>query len=66
MLSISHTLNTEYEESKRDTFFSSDTTEHGLRMTKRPEVWYFSIFLLEKYQFLSENILSLFRILKCF
>ena len=46
--------------------FSPDTTGHGLRITKRPAVWYFSIFLLEKYQFLLESILSLLRILKCF
>ena len=29
-------------------------TGHGLRITKRPAVWYFSIFLFEKYQFLWE------------
>ena len=52
--------------SKRDTFFSSDTTGYGLPITKRLAAWYFSIFLLEKYQFLLESILSLFRILKCF
>ena len=34
--------------------FSPDTTEHGLRITKRPAVWYFSVFLFEKYQFLLE------------
>ena len=34
--------------------FSPDTTGHGLRITKRPAVWYFSIFLFEKYQFLLE------------
>ena len=44
--------------------FWSDTTGHGLRITKRPAVWHFSIFLFEKYQFLVGNILSLFRILK--
>ena len=46
--------------------FSPDTTGHGLRITKRPAVWHFSIFLFEKYQFLLENILSLFRMLKRF
>ena len=34
--------------------FSPDTTGHGLRITKRPAVWYFSIFLFKKYQFLLE------------
>ena len=34
--------------------FSPDTTGHGLQITKRPAVWYFSIFLFEKYQFLLE------------
>ena len=34
--------------------FSPETTRHGLRITKRPAVWYFSIFLFEKYQFLLE------------
>ena len=34
--------------------FSTDTTGHGLRMTKRPADWYFSIFLFEKYRFLLE------------
>ena len=34
--------------------FSPDTTGHGLQITKRPAVWYFSTFLFEKYQFLSE------------
>ena len=34
--------------------FSPDTTGHGLRITKRPAVWYFSVFLFEKYQFLLE------------
>ena len=47
-------------------FFSLDTTGDGLRITKRSAVWYFSIFLLEKYQFLLESILSLLRILKRF
>ena len=28
--------------------FSPDTTGHGLRITKRPAVWHFSIFLFEK------------------
>ena len=46
--------------------FLPNTTGHGLRITKRPAVWYFSIFLFEKYQFLTENIFSSFRILKCF
>ena len=46
--------------------FSPDTTAHGLRITKRPAVWCFSIFLFEKYQFLLENILSSFGIFKCF
>ena len=32
--------------------FSPDTTGHGLQLTKRPAVWYFSIFLCLKYQFL--------------
>ena len=32
--------------------FSPDTTGHGLQITKRPAVWYFSTFLFEKYQFL--------------
>ena len=64
MLSVS--TRTQYEErSRRDTWkFSPDTTGHGLRITKRPAVWHFSIFLFEKYQFLLENILSLFRILR--
>ena len=34
--------------------FSPDTTGHGLQITKRPAVWYFSIFLFGKYQFLLE------------
>ena len=34
--------------------FSPNTTGHGLRITKRPAVWCFSIFLFEKYQFLLE------------
>ena len=34
--------------------FTPDTTGHGFRITKRPAVWYFSIFLFEKYQFLLE------------
>ena len=34
--------------------FSLDTSRHGLLITKRPAVWYFSIFLFEKYQFLLE------------
>ena len=34
--------------------FSPDTTGRGLRITKRPAVWYFSIFLFRKYQFLLE------------
>ena len=39
--------------SKRDT--KKIFTGHGLRITnKRPAVWYFSIFLFEKYQFLLE------------
>ena len=46
--------------------FSPDNTRHGLRIIKRPAVWYFSIFLFEKYQFLLENISSSFRILKRF
>ena len=36
------------------TKFSQDTTGHGLRMTKRPAVWYFSIFLFGKCQILLE------------
>ena len=31
--------------------FSSDTTGHGLRITKRPAVWYFSIFSLKNTNF---------------
>ena len=46
--------------------FSSDSIGHDIRITKRPAVWYFSIFLFERYQFLLRNIVSLFRILKCF
>ena len=34
--------------------FTLDTTGHGLRITKSPAVWYFSIFLFKKYQFLLE------------
>ena len=34
--------------------FSPDTSVHGLRITKRPAVGYFSIFLFEKCQFLLE------------
>ena len=34
--------------------FSPNTTGHGLRVTKRPAVWHFSIFLFEKYQILLE------------
>ena len=34
--------------------FWPDTTRHGFRIIKRPAVWYFSIFLFEKYQFLLE------------
>ena len=34
--------------------FTVDTTGHGLRITKSPAVWYFSIFLFKKYQFLLE------------
>ena len=38
--------------SKRDTTrFPADTTGHGLRITKPPAVWYFSIFLFEKSNF---------------
>ena len=33
---------------------SPNNTGHGLRITKRPAVWCFSIFLFEKYQFLLE------------
>ena len=40
------------ERSKRDT--NKIFTGHGLRLTKRPGVWYFSIFLFEKYKFLLE------------
>ena len=68
-LSVSLTLFTECEEIQAWHFFkkfSPDTTAHGLRITKRPAVWCFSIFLFEKYQFLLENILSSFGILKCF
>ena len=32
----------------------NDTAGHGPQITKRPAVWYFSIFLFEKYQFLLE------------
>ena len=38
--------------SKRDT--NKIFTGHGLRITKRPAVWYFSIFLFEKYKFILE------------
>ena len=55
--SVSPTLYAKYEEIQ---------VWHGLRITKRPAVWLFSIFLFEKYQFLLENILSLFRMLKRF
>ena len=34
--------------------FSPNITGHGLRVTKRPAVWHFSIFLFEKYQILLE------------
>ena len=40
------------ERSKRDT--KKIFTGHGLRIIKRSAVWYFSIFLFEKYQFLLE------------
>ena len=66
-LSVSLTLYTECEEIQAwHRKFSPDAYGHGLRITKRPAVWYFSIFLFEKYQFLLENISSSFRILKRF
>ena len=54
-LSVSLTLYTKWgseERSKRDT--KKIFTGHGLRIIKRSAVWYFSIFLFEKYQFLLE------------
>ena len=52
-LSVSLAMCTECEEIlNRDT--KKIFTGHGLRITKCPAVWYFSIFLFEKYQFLLE------------
>ena len=62
-LSVLPTLYTEYEEIQA---WHLDTTGQGLRITKRPAVWHFSIFLFEKYQRLLGNTLSLFRIPKRF
>ena len=62
-LSVSPTLHTECEEIQA--WHLKIFTGHYrtcLRITKRPAVWHFSLF--ENIQFLLENILFLFRILK--
>ena len=48
---------------RSDWKFSADTTSHGLRITKRPAVWNFSLW---KISISIGNILSLFTILKRF